>query len=254
MKVMEDKVTKRYRVSGFEVIEYEVLDSTNTRAERMTLDELQDKQVILTWRQTQGRGQAANKWECAPFKNIAMTIVFRPRHLEAGKQFAVSMAIALGCLDFVNRRVKGGTVKWPNDIYVGDRKIAGILIEHRVAAGCVQSSLCGIGLNVNQSEFLSDAPNPVSLLQLTGRELSLEGALEELLECIGQRYAYLNDYASLERDFLKNMYRSEGVFDWEDADGPFRASIKGIDEYGQLLLEDTVGHVRLYAFKEVKYC
>lgn len=244
---------KKYQINGFEILEYDEVASTNTVAEKMALGELKDKMVILTWHQTQGRGQATNKWESEPGKNIAMTVIFRPEGLEAGKQFAVSMVIALGCLDFVSRHVQGATVKWPNDIYAGDRKMAGILIEHRIAGACIQSSLCGIGLNVNQSVFLSDAPNPVSLKQLTGKELDLNQALAELLECIGGRYAWIKDYAALEADFRKNMYRAAGIFDWEDNAGPFRASISGIDEYGQLILEDTEGRQRLYAFKEVKY-
>ena len=245
---------KRYCVSGFEILEFDEVASTNTVAETMPSGELRDKTVVLTWRQTQGRGQATNKWESEPFKNIAMTVIFRPENLQAGKQFAISMVIALGCLDFVSRYVQGVTVKWPNDIYVGDKKIAGILIEHRVAGACIQSSLCGIGLNVNQSVFLSDAPNPVSLVQLTGKELDLGEALGELLACIRRRYEQLGNYAALEADFRKNMYRGTGVFDWEDESGAFRASVAGIDEYGQLILEDTEGCRRLYAFKEVRYC
>ena len=92
---------KRYEVSGFGVMEYEEVASTNSLAEKLPLSELKDKQVILTWRQTQGRGQATNRWESAPGKNISMTVIFRPERLEAGKQFAVSMVIALGCLDFL---------------------------------------------------------------------------------------------------------------------------------------------------------
>lgn len=245
---------KRYEVKGFEVREYEEVGSTNTVAEGMAVSEMRDKQVVLTYRQTQGRGQVGNKWESAPGRNISMTVIFRPERLEAGKQFAISMVIALGCLDFVSRYVEGGTVKWPNDVYVGDKKISGILIEHRIAGACIQTSLCGIGVNINQEEFLSDAPNPVSLLQLTGRELPLEEALAELLACIGERYSQIYNYDELEKDFLRNMYRREGVFDWEDEKGRFRASIVGVDEYGQLRLKDTDREMRVYGFKEVKYC
>ena len=173
--------------------------------------------------------------------------------LEAGKQFAVSMVIALGCLDFLSHYVEGVTVKWPNDVYVGERKISGILIEHRVAGAHIQSSLCGIGVNINQEQFLSDAPNPVSLFQLLGRELPLQEVLEELLECIGKRYEQIHRYAELENDFLRHMYRSTGIYDFEDERGIFRASVGGIDEYGQLILKDTDGRERVYAFKEVRY-
>lgn len=245
---------KKYRLAGFEILEYEEAVSTNTLAEEMPQHELSDKQVILTYRQTQGRGQASNRWESAPGKNISMTVIFRPQRLEAGRQFAVSMVIALGCLDFLSRYVGDVTVKWPNDVYAGDRKISGILIEHRIGGAYVQSSLCGIGVNINQERFLSDAPNPVSLYQLIHHKLPLEETLKELLECIGHRYGQVGEYAALEADFRKHMYRASGLYDWEDEEGRFQAAVAGLDEYGQLVLEDTRGEKRVYAFKEVKYC
>ena len=244
---------KRYEVSGFGVMEYEEVASTNSLAEKLPLSELKDKQVILTWRQTQGRGQATNRWESAPGKNISMTVIFRPERLEAGKQFAVSMVIALGACDFISRYVSGCSVKWPNDIYVGDRKISGILIEHSIMGRYVGGSLCGIGVNINQERFLSDAPNPVSLFQLIGEEIPVKRALEELLDCIGKRYETIRDYEGLERDFLKVLYRREGVYDWEDERGMFRASIRGVNEFGQLVLEDVEGNERVYGFKEISY-
>ena len=244
---------KKYRISGFEVLEYEQVGSTNTLAEAMPLKEMKDKQVILTYHQTQGRGQATNTWESTPGKNISMTVILLPEHLPAAKQFAVSMVIALGCLDFISHYVEGGTVKWPNDVYVGDRKISGILIENRIAGTYLQSSLCGIGVNINQEEFLSDAPNPVSLWQLTGRQLPLVQALEELLACIGRRYEQIGQYERLEVDFRKSMYRADGIYRWVDEQGIFLAAIAGLDEYGQLLLKDTEGKERVYAFKEVRY-
>lgn len=244
---------KKYSVSGFEVLEYEKVESTNTLAESFASGELKDKQVFLTYHQTQGRGQVGNKWESEPNRNISMTIVFKPEGLEAGKQFAISMVIALGCFDFVSRYVNGCSVKWPNDIYVHDHKIAGILIEHRIGGMYIQSSLCGIGLNVNQEVFHSDAPNPVSLLQLTGKKIPLETVLTELLECIGRRYARIGDYEWLEAGFMQHIYRAHGMFSWEDETGKFRAAVEGVDEYGQLKLKDTEGRMRIYGFKEVKY-
>lgn len=244
---------REYQVSGFKVLEYEELDSTNNQAEKLGWSLLEDKMVVLTRKQTQGRGQIGNRWESEPEKNISMTVVFRPEELAAGEQFAISMVIALGACDFISRYVEGCSVKWPNDIYVGDKKISGILIEHAIMGAYVGGSLCGIGVNINQGRFLSDAPNPVSLFQLTGVELPLEKALEELLACIGKRYEQVYDYAALERDFLQVMYRRSGEFDWEDENGCFRASIAGVNEYGQLILKDSEGMERVYGFKEVAY-
>ncbi len=245
---------KRYNVSDFDIVEYKEADSTNTIAEQIPFGELKDKMVILTWQQTQGRGQASNKWESELGKNIAMTIILRPKALEASKQFAISTVIALGVADLLRRYVDDVTVKWPNDIYVGEKKIAGILIEHCISGPYIQQSLCGIGVNINQQKFLSDSPNPVSLWQLIGREIPLARVLEELLEDINKRYTQLEDMVTLEKDFCQQMYRAEGIHNWEDINGSFRGAIQGIDKYGQLMLKDTTNHVRVYAFKEVRYC
>lgn len=250
---MENRV-KVYKMSGFRVLEYEEAGSTNTVAAALRGEERKDKTVVLTHRQVAGRGQGENRWECEPGKNISLSVILCPEKCEASRQFAVSMVIALGCRDFVSRYVPSCTVKWPNDVYVGDKKIAGILIEHSVSGIRIAASVCGIGLNVNQRRFLSDAPNPVSLYQLTEEELDIQQAVEELLGCIGNRYRQLDDYAALEHDYLKGLYRREGVYAWEDRAGVFRAMVEGVDEYGRLVLKDTEGRKRTYGFKEVKFC
>ena len=145
---------KTYKIGNFNILEYEEMASTNTCAAEMPSNQLTDRMVILTWRQTQGRGQVGNSWESAPDSNISMTVVLKPERLEASRQFAVSMVIALGCFDFVSRYTDNVSVKWPNDIYVGNKKIAGILIEHKITGMYIGNSICGVGLNVNQEHFL----------------------------------------------------------------------------------------------------
>lgn len=99
---------KRYEVSGFGVMEYEEVASTNSLAEKLPLSELKDKQVILTWRQTQGRGQATNRWESAPGKNISMTVIFRPECLEAGKPVCRVDGDRFGVSRFFKPLCRGG--------------------------------------------------------------------------------------------------------------------------------------------------
>ncbi|MDR2130258.1 MAG: biotin--[acetyl-CoA-carboxylase] ligase [Odoribacteraceae bacterium] len=240
-----------YIAHNFQVHEYPELDSTNEEAARRA-DELPDRSVIVAAKQSRGRGQGDNRWESEPGKNITMTILFKPERLPAGEQFSLSMAIALGTRDLVARHVNGCTIKWPNDIYVDDRKIAGILIEHVVMGNFIARSLCGVGLNVNQSRFLSGAPNPVSLAGLTGRELPTRAVMEELLACIDKRYREARDPRAQRRDYLAHLYRGRGVHAWEDANGPFRAAVQGVNAHGQLLLHDERGATRAYNFKEVK--
>ena len=247
------KKINEYEIAGFNISEYDELLSTNAEAAQCPKEELKDKHVILTYCQTQGRGQATNRWESEPGKNLSLTIVLCPQKYEASRQFAVSMVCALGVCDFIGRYVKGGSVKWPNDVYVGDRKICGMLIEHAIAGHFISRSLCGIGVNINQAEFLSDAPNPVSLFQLTGKHIPLEKALEELLACIGTRYGQMDDYERLERDFMACLYRRQGIHEWEDETGKFRASIERVDEYGRLVLKDTEEKIRVYGYKAITY-
>ncbi|MDL2251249.1 biotin--[acetyl-CoA-carboxylase] ligase [Odoribacter sp. OttesenSCG-928-J03] len=244
---------KEYPLNNFTILEYEELSSTNTEAARLLESRLTDKTVVVTYKQTQGRGQGTNSWESEAGKNLSLSVVLRPQQLNASEQFAVSMVISLACMDFIKKYTDACSIKWPNDIYVGDKKIGGILIEHRIAGSNVASSICGIGLNINQEQFYSDAPNPVSLFQLTGTTLPLKEALGELLNAINERYDNIDHYASLEKDYLLNMYRREGIHSWRDESGRFEASIDGIDEYGRLVLKDNAGIERVYGFKEVEF-
>ena len=245
---------KKYDLFGFQILEFEELDSTNTKAAELLKGGLEDRSVVLTFRQTKGKGQVGNSWESEAGKNISITVVFRPERLQAVQQFAVSMVIALGCRDFIRKYVQGCCVKWPNDVYVGEQKMVGILIEHTIAGAFIRTSLCGIGININQRQFYSDAPNPVSLFQLLGKELDIREALKELLEGIGKRYERIREDTELRRDYLEALYRKCGDYVWEDASGKFVASFKGIDEYGRLVLKDSEGKERVYGFKEVKFC
>ncbi len=175
------------------------------------------------------------------------------RALPAAKQFAISMAVAMGCYNFVARYAEGCSVKWPNDIYVGDMKIAGILIENTISGDCVVRSLCGVGLNLNQMCFLSDAPNPISLAMVTGREFELRSAIEILVEDIERELAGIYDYDALRERFMEHLYRRSGFYGWRDSEGEFEAEIAGIDQFGRLELRDREGDLRRYGFKEIRY-
>lgn len=142
--------------------------------------------VVAAREQTAGRGQRGNTWECEPGSNLSFSIVLRPGDLHAARQFCISEAVALAVAETVEEELRRNGVddpvyvKWPNDIYVGDRKICGILIENTITGTHIDKSIVGIGLNVNQREFHSDAPNPVSIIQLTARETPLQPLLDRL--------------------------------------------------------------------------
>ncbi len=209
--------------------------------------------VVYTLNQSAGRGCGGNSWESEPGKNIAMTMVLGDMAVEVVQQFAISMAVALGCYDYLSKYVQNVSVKWPNDIYVGEKKIAGILIEHSVSGMSLMRSLCGVGLNLNQDIFYSDAPNPVSLKLLTGNDYDVRTELRSLVECIAVRLEYVSDFQKLRVEFMEHLYRRDGIYSWQDQDGEFEAKINCIDNYGCLQLELENGEIRTYGYKAVRY-
>lgn len=202
--------------------------------------------ALMALRQTAGRGQRGNSWEAEPGRNITLSLMLRPTDLDASRQFEVSEAVALGVLDLLRElALPDVSVKWPNDIYVADRKICGILIENSLTGRMISRSIAGIGLNVNQTEFHSDAPNPVSIRQLTGREVPIRELAETMVAKILARLDRGDNHA----DYLRNLWRREGEHLWQTPDGQrFRASVVTVSPDGHLYLSNCP---RPFAFKEV---
>lgn len=210
--------------------------------------------VVLTLNQTKGRGQHTNSWESESGKNLTISIILRPEFLPIHFQFNISIVISLGVRDYLQQYVSGVSIKWPNDIYINDKKIAGILIEHSIMGSALSYSICGLGLNINQTEFLSDAPNPVSLANITGEQYELETELMKLLECIEKRYFDLEDAClnKLEKDYLDSMYWMNEIHQFSDEHGVFDGVIVGVTEIGQLRIKVDLEE-RIYNFKEVSF-
>ena len=231
------------------------INSTNSFAVDLIKSECPDAgTVVLALNQTKGRGQQTNTWESEGGKNLTISIIFRPEFLPIHLQFNISMLISLGVYDYLNQHTSNVSIKWPNDIYVGNKKIAGILIEHSIMGSVLSHSICGIGLNVNQSKFLSDAPNPISLINCTGEEYDLNEELTKLLACIEKRYFQLEDgyLENLESDYLNSLYWRYEKHQFSDENGIFEGVIVGISELGQLRIE-VDGVERIYNFKEVSF-
>ncbi len=214
--------------------------------------------VIAARSQTAGRGQRGASWEAQPGANLTFSQLFRPSSMHAARQFELSMLISLAVADTIDSVFepancdKRAKIKWPNDIYVDDYKISGILIENKLSGACIDRSIAGIGLNVNQRVFLSDAPNPISLINIIGTET----ALEPLLESLAGRLAdyvdnYNGDAAALKQRYMQRLYRGDGrEYTFLRPDGTqFRAAITDVETDGTLHLSDG----NAYAFKEVAY-
>ena len=208
--------------------------------------------VVTAEYQTAGRGCGSNSWESERGKNLLFSLLCQPRHIAPWKQFRLSMMISVAMADVLRRYAEGVSIKWPNDIYVGDGKIAGILIECTVQKGMLRDCLIGVGLNVNQSAFLSDAPNPVSLKQLTGSELDKEHLLQQIMETF-QHYYTADNHEDVVSKYKSLLYRRTGSWPYTDKNGSFLAELVDVTEEGILVLCDEVGQERRYAFKEVAF-
>lgn len=245
--------------------------------------DLPDGTVVWTTRQTAGRGQVGNAWESEPDRNVSFSVLLRPTFLPPREQFVLSEIAALAVADET-----GGNIKWPNDIYMAEGKVCGILIEHRIVGTRLSESVVGIGINVNQTQWVGDAPNPTSLRLQTGRELSPEAVMDGVVSRLMADYRRLkadpeSASADIHRRFCARLYRREGFYPYRDvATGQdFEACIKEVEPTGQLHLlvrgpesgfqgktgvgvEETCGtsgkantesglEERVYWFKEVKF-
>lgn len=233
--------------------------STNDHLARMCKSgKAQEFYTVVADRQTEGRGQRGNTWESETGKNLLFSLVVYPTALEAKSQFYLSMLTAVSIVDALNKYTDGFSVKWPNDIYWKDKKIAGILIENELQGKFISQSIIGIGLNVNQDVFLSDAPNPTSLKQIIGVNISREELFYKIIHGIVASYRLLEEdfeemSSTLRILYLRILFRRNGYYPYRDAQGTFMAQFEHIDAYGNLYLQDDKGKIRKYAFKEVEF-
>ena len=194
--------------------------------------------VISAFEQTAGRGQIGSGWESEPGKNISLSIVFYPTFLPARHQFQLNQAISLAAHDLVAAFFgETAKIKWPNDLYVGSKKIAGILIQNSVSGSHLNATVVGIGLNVNQAVFNSNPPNPTSFLLETGSAYDLETLIVQLMQFVESRYLQLKSgkIANMHEDYLAALYRFGTAAKFRRAGGEiFTGTIAGITESGRL--------------------
>lgn len=194
--------------------------------------------------QTAGRGQTGNSWESEEGKNLLCSILLPPDK----NLYFLNIAVGVALLRVIGEDF---TIKWPNDIYWQDKKAAGILVENAIIGNEIKYSIAGIGLNVNQTEFKSDAPNPVSLKQIRGREYDIESLMNRVLEEV---HKVLNEPEQDIWSYYKShLYRREGWYPYEDKNGVFEAHIKDVLPTGEIVLKDRQGKERNYHFKQIRY-
>lgn len=229
----------------WKIIHIDETDSTN----RWLRDNGGDADmVVVADYQTAGKGQGTNSWESERGKNLLFSIFYHPEAIPANRQFVISMAISLAIADALGEQIGDVSIKWPNDIYWRNGKIGGILIENRLSGQIIRDSIIGVGINVNQQHFHSDAPNPVSLWQIHGQETDREALLHEILD----RFS-LYIHQEIKERYKAILYRRKGFHPYSDKEGTFMATFVDVEDDGHLLLSDESGKERRYVFKEVQY-
>lgn len=238
------------------IIQIDSCSSTNSYMKTWADTEfLEEGIVVITYEQASGRGQAGTSWESEPGKNLTFSILLYPDFLPLNQFFLLSEIISLGIKNTLDKYAGNISIKWPNDIYFRDKKICGILIENELTERAFSRSIVGIGLNVNQSEFRSNAPNPISLKQITGNEFDLDILLEEVLNHCFSWYEKLrlNQTKEIKEAYFKALYRNKGFYSFKDSLGIFRANIEKVGSDGLLHLLTEDSEQRSYAFKEVEF-
>lgn len=240
-------------------------NSTNSLLREM-LAKGEQVDYIRTGYQSHGRGQAGNGWESEKDKNLLCSIALSTDGVGKEQQFDLNILVSVALHRTVSRlNISGLTIKWPNDLYCRDRKLAGILIESALQGNKIAYAIAGIGLNVNQTEWFSGAPNPTSLALESGREFDVEHLMQDLMD---ELRAVRRMSREEQRTYYKqHLYRREGFYPYVErevstaptmnampaAEGQFMACIKDITPQGEIVLQNEKGETRSYHFKQVRY-
>ena len=237
-------------------IHLEQIDSTNAYLQRQQSEHDIRNWVVSADEQTAGKGMGSNGWESEVGKNLTFSLALDMGFLPAERQFLLSEAVPLGIIEVLDTLLPSEklSIKWPNDIYFENRKLAGILINSTIKANMMDISIIGIGLNVNQMKFQDWPTHPISLKMVTGKEYDLKPLLEQIAERILIKVQQLQSTpTSIEKDYLKRLFRYRTWADYEVERKVLRLFMTGIDSFGRLQLLDTENKPYCFDIKEIRF-
>ena len=243
-------------IIGSNLLFFENLPSTNTHTVNILKKEnLPEGTIVYTNFQSAGRGQKGNSWESEDGKNLLISILLFPAFLNPSAQFYISMTISLGICDFLMRFIPDCSIKWPNDIYVNNDKIAGILLESSITGNQIEYTVAGIGLNINQEKFSGALPNPVSLRLLSGLNYDLKSCLDQLGTDLDKRYKHsiAGQFEQIRDEYVSKLFRLNKWYKFKDVNGIYTGRILTVNDYGRLQIERQNGKLSEYSFKEVEF-
>ena len=238
---------------GKEIIHLSNIDSTNNFAAKLLSENLcQNGAVIMADVQTQGKGQRGNIWLSESGKNLLSSFVFKPDNLSVENQIALTWATSLSLLKTLRKFNIEALIKWPNDILVGGKKIAGILIENQLQGTRISCSIIGIGLNLNQTFF--DDLNATSVLLETKQIVEPRTFLNILAHEMNEQFQliYSSNFKILKVEYENNLFQMNELKSYEDEFGVFVGKIIGTTEEGKILIEKS-NAIQSYGLKEVTF-
>ncbi|MEJ2593593.1 MAG: biotin--[acetyl-CoA-carboxylase] ligase [bacterium] len=241
----------------YHIIHIPVLTSTNEYMQLLLDDREYDEGLIVSTEfQQKGKGHGNNQWESEKGSNLLFSLLLKPAFIEPSDQFVLTTCVSMALVRTLKKWIDNlpVTIKWPNDIYVGDKKISGILMQHTIRGNRIKYSIAGIGLNVNQRSFSKEIPNPVSIARITGSPVNRQQVMNDLLGEIKTNYETLPSAAqreALHAGYCNSLYRYQEWSMFNDGK-TFKARITGITAFGQLILEKDNGRKSTYGFKEVE--
>ncbi len=242
---------------GKVLFEYDELPSTNEMALEIAMrNDVVEGAVVQALHQSCGRGQRGTRWHSEPGQNLLLSIILKPTFLTAEAQFYLNKTVALAVADTLEHFVQFPvSIKWPNDIYVLEKKIAGILIQNTIQSQKIAISTIGIGLNVNQTHFDTTLPNPTSLHKLMRQRFDLKVVRQHLFDALNDHYQRLRiDVKYGDEQYLKQLYRRSEMLEFETLGGEkFIGAIVDVDRLGRLMIKDDQGQIRFFTLKQVSY-
>jgi len=241
-----------------QIIRLNETDSTNTYAKKLLAEnKVPEACCIVTSKQTAGKGMQQNIWESEPNKNLTFSIICFPEFLPAAQQFQLNKVVSLSVIDLIKKILPNDnmSVKWPNDIYIGSKKTAGILIETSVVGQKMNWAVIGIGINVNQKVFSLELPNATSMIYYSRKELNIDALLNTYICYFHRRYALLSQNKSeeIDADYLKALFRFGVTSKFIFRDKEIVATITGVSEYGWLQLVTSDNRTLECDMKEIAY-
>lgn len=239
---------------GKTIIRLEKTNSTNLfLQEAVKKDIVKEGTAIIAHEQTDGRGQQDNRWESNSGENITLSFVLYPEFIEVQRQFMLSKFVALGIYDLLYSFSDKVKIKWPNDIYISNKKIAGVLIENSIKGSVLSTTVIGIGLNINQKKFSPDLSFATSLSIETGKDYSIESITEQLFDKLNVWYYELKDanFKKIDESYLNVLYQFNEFHNYQAGNKIFKAKIIQIEKDGRLCLQTDKNKLLKFAFKEV---